>query len=106
MKAYIIKAYIRQQGGELTRIGRSRNWQLKANFSQLQAIIAFIEHENEISWLWLAQRLKKEYQLISHDALVTLASRLGTLTISALMAQTDCTLAQARKALDELEDLS
>lgn len=103
MKACVIKAYIRQQGCELSRIGRSRNWQLKANFSQLQAIVTFIEHENEASWLWLAKLLRKEYHCLNHENLVTIASRLNTLTITALIAQTDCTLAQARKVLDELD---
>jgi len=105
IKAHTLKLYIRQQGCQLSRIGRSRNWQLKANFTQLQAIVAFIEQENEASWFWLAKRLKKEYLHLSHEALVKLASHLNTLTIAALMAQTDCTLAQARKVLDELEEI-
>jgi len=105
LKAQTLKVYIRQQGCQLRRIGRSRNWQLKANFSQLQAIVAFIEQENEASWLWLEKCLKKEYQHLNHEDLVKLASRLKTLTITALMAQTDCTLAQARKVLDELEGM-
>ncbi len=105
IKTQTLKLYIRQQGCQLSRIGRSRNWQLKANFTQLQAIVAFIEQENETSWLWLEKRLKKEYQHLNHESLVKLASRFNTLTIAALMAQTDCTLAQARKVLDELEGI-
>lgn len=105
LKAYALKSYIRQLGCELTRIGRSRNWQLKANSSQLQAIVDFIEHEDEDSWLWLAKLLKSQYQHLSHENLLALADRMGSVTISALMARTDCTLAQARKALDELEGL-
>ena len=105
MKSYAIKAYIRQQGCQLSRIGRSRNWQLKTTPTQLQAIVTFIEHEKEASWLWLAKRLRKEYQHLNHENLVTLASSLKPLTIAALMAKTDCTLAQARKVLDELEGI-
>ncbi|KGJ87254.1 ribosome recycling factor family protein [Colwellia psychrerythraea] len=105
VKAYLLKAHIRHLGCELSRIGRSRNWQLKANFSQLQAIIGFIEQENEQSWIWLAKLLKKEYQHLSHDNLLALALRIENVTIAALMAHTDCTLAQARKVLDELEGL-
>lgn len=105
MKSYAIKAYIRQQGCDLSRIGRSRNWQLKATSTQLQSIVSFIEHENAVSWLWLAKRLKKEYQYLSHEDIITLASSLKTLTIATLIAQTDCTLAQARKVLDELEGI-
>ncbi len=105
MKAYLLKSHIRHLGCDLSRIGRSRNWQLKANFSQLQGIIDFIEQEHEESWQWLAKLLKKEYQHLSHDNLLAFATRIEKVTIAALMAQTDCTLAQARKVLDELEGL-
>lgn len=105
MKAYLLKAHIRHLGCELSRIGRSRNWQLRANFSQLQGIIDYIEQEHEESWLWLAKLLKKEYQHLSHDSLLAFASRIENVTIAALIAHTDCTLAQARKVLDELEGL-
>ncbi|PKH89297.1 ribosome recycling factor family protein [Colwellia sp. Bg11-28] len=105
LKAYALKAHIRQLGCDLSRIGRSRNWQLKANFDQIQSIIEYIEQKDEKSWLWLAKLLKKEYQHLSHDNLLVLATRLESVTITALIAQTDCTLAQARKVLDELEGL-
>ena len=48
LQADKLKKFIKQLGCELTRIGRSRNWQLKADYSQIQAIINFIEHENEL----------------------------------------------------------
>ena len=105
LKAYALKAYIRELGCDLSRIGRSRNWLLKANFTQLQAIVTFIEQENESSWLWLSKHLKNEYQHLSHENLLALAERLENVTIAALMAHTDCTLAQARRVLDELEGL-
>jgi len=105
LNAYALKAYVRGLGCDLTRIRRSRNWQLKANNSQIYAIITFIEQSHEDSWLWLATLLKSEYQHLTHDNLVIIAKRLPNLTISALMAHTDCTLAQARKVLDELEGL-
>ncbi|MCJ8295506.1 MAG: ribosome recycling factor family protein [Colwellia sp.] len=105
MKAYALKSHIRQLGCELSRIGRSRNWQLKASFSQIQALVTLIEQEHEDSWLWLGKLLKREYQYSSHDNLLVLATRLDNITVTALMALTDCTLAQARKVLDELEDL-
>jgi hypothetical protein len=105
LKTDALKKFIKQLDCQLTRIGRSRNWQLKANFRQLQAIISFIEHENEPSWLWLAKRLKAEYQDLSHENLLTLAAQLDNITITHIMAKTDCTLAQARKVLDELEGL-
>lgn len=105
MKAYALKAYIRHQGCDLHRIGRSRNWQLKANFEQLQTIIAFVELENEPSWLWLAKLLRNEYKHLTHDELLRIASTLEDITINALIARTDCTIAQARTIIDELEGL-
>jgi hypothetical protein len=103
MKAYVLKAYIRQEGCELHRIGRSRNWQLKANFDQLQAIIAFVNSSSEPSWLWLAKLLRNEYKHLTHDELVRIASTLEDVTISALIARSDCTIAQARAIIDDLE---
>ncbi len=103
LKADTLKNFIRNLGCQLTRKGRSRNWQLKADFTQLQAIISFIEQEREPSWLWLAKRLKAEYQDLSHENLLSLAAQLDNITIRSIMANTDCTLAQARKVLDALE---
>jgi len=105
MKAYALKALIREQGCELQRIGRSRNWQLKANFEQIQAIIHLIELSNEPSWAWLAIKLSKKYQDLSHEELVSLANKLEEVTVNSLMAKSDCTIAQARKVMDELEGL-
>lgn len=105
MKAYALKAHIRQQGCELHRIGRSRNWQLKVNVEQLQAIIAFVDLSNEPTWLWLAKLLRNEYKYLTHDELLRIASTLSHVTISALIARTDCTIAQARTIIDELEGL-
>lgn len=105
MKAYALKAYIREQGCELNRIGRSRNWLLKANFDQLQAIIAFIELTNEPSWMWLSKLLQSQYQHLSHNELLRIASTIEKVTISALISRSDCTIAQARQVIDELEEL-
>jgi hypothetical protein len=105
LKAYALKAYIRQQGCELKRIGRSRHWLLTANFEQLQSVITFIESSQEPSWNWLTKLLRNEYQHLSYDELLRIASTIEEVTISALIARTDCTIAQARRVIDELEGL-
>jgi len=105
MKAYTLKAYIRQQGCELHRIGRSRNWQIKANFTQLQEILIFIDLSGEPSWSWLTKLLRSQYQHLSHTELLKVATMLEEVTLSALIGRTDCTIAQARKVIDELEGL-
>jgi len=105
MKAYALKAHIREQGCELHRIGRSRNWQLKANFTQLQTIISFIDLSGEPSWLWLTKLLRSQHQHLSHAELLRIATTLEEVTLSAIVARTDCTIAQARQIIDELEGL-
>ncbi len=105
MKAYALKAQIRLIGCELQRIGRSRNWQVKARFDQLQAIISFIEQANEPSWLWMAKLLKQQYKTLSFETLTEIAQQMTNVTIAALTARTDCTIAQARKVIDALEEL-
>lgn len=106
MKAHELKAMIREQGCILQRKGRSRNWLLTANTEQLQSIVIFIEGTHEESWVWLAIHLKKHYPEFNHSSLIALAKRKNVLTISKLMAITDCTIAQARKVMDELEELN
>jgi hypothetical protein len=105
VKAYALKAMMKEQGCILQRQGRSRNWSLTANTEQLQAIVIFIETNDEVSWLWLAKHLKQQYLHFSHASLISLAKQQNILTISKLMTLTDCTIAQARKVIDELEML-
>jgi len=102
-KAYALKMNIRNLGCELSRVGRSRNWQLTASPEQLFAVISMIETADEESWLWLAKKLKQEGQSFSHSLLVNIAKRNTGITINELMSKTDCTVAQARKVIDEIE---
>jgi len=103
IKAYALKAGIRDCGCELYRIGRSRNWQLKATFEQLEKIIEFILISEEPSWQWLASYLASQRQTLSHDELIRIAKIKPDITVNQLMARTDCTIAQARKVIDDLE---
>ena len=103
MKAYAIKAIIRSQGAELSRIGRSRNWQLYANFEQMTDIARLIEESDEPTWHWVAKLLRSQHVNLCHSALLIIAKKNSGITINELMAKTDCTLAQARKVIDELE---
>ncbi|REL27522.1 hypothetical protein DXX93_13780 [Thalassotalea euphylliae] len=105
MKAYALKAAIRDIGCELNRIGRSRNWRLTANKIQLQEIINFIEANEEQSWLWLAKHLKNQQETLTHDDLMFIAKQNSGITVNQLIAKTDCTAAQARRVIDELEFL-
>ncbi|GHG02620.1 ribosome recycling factor family protein [Thalassotalea marina] len=103
LRAYALKAEIRQAGCELQRIGRSRNWRLIGNTEQFYQIIEFIDNANEDSWLWLSKKLKQESEKLSHDHLLFIAKKNSGITINELMAKTDCTVAEARRVIDELE---
>jgi hypothetical protein len=103
LKAYALKAHIRQLGCQLTRIGRSRNWQLVASFKQINDIILLIENADEDSWLWLAKHLKSQHTQLSYEALLTIAKHQPNITVNELMAKTDCTIEQARRVIDQLE---
>ena len=103
IKAYQLKAHVRALGCELHRIGRSRNWQLKATFEQIEAIISIIESSDEKSWQWLAKLLTNQHKHLTFDALLVIAKKKEGITINELMARTDCTIGQARKVIDELE---
>ena len=103
LKAYALKALIREQGCELNRIGRSRNWQLKASFEQLEATISAIEKSTEPSWQWLVTHLSKQGKDLAFDVLLSIAKKKPEITISELMLRTDCTIAEARRVIDSLE---
>jgi hypothetical protein len=104
-KTALLKAQISLSGAKLSRVGRSRNWQLQANFEQLHRISIFIEEEQEHTWTWLLRLFKSNFQVLTHNELLDIADSLKDLTLYSLMAATDCTLAQARKVLDDLEML-
>ncbi|WP_448211152.1 ribosome recycling factor family protein [Colwellia sp. MEBiC06753] len=103
MKAYALKAQIRGLGCELSRVGRSRNWQLIASKTQVITIIGLIEQADEQSWLWLAKHLRNQQEAITQDELMSFAKQQPGITVNQLMAKTDCTVAQARRVIDELE---
>ncbi len=105
LNAYALKGLIRSTGCELSRIGRSRNWRLIASQQQLQQIINLLAEYDEASWQWLSPFLSKHKMQINHQELMTLIRLNPDITVNELLAKTDCTLTQARKALDEIEDL-
>lgn len=103
LKAYALKSLIREHKVELYRIGRSRNWQMKATPEQLLDITSAIEESNEASWQWLVKHLRNQRQNFTHEALVSIAKKNSGITVNELVAKTDCTVAEARIVIDELE---
>jgi len=87
----------------LNRIGRSRNWQLKGTTDQLELVINDIAKIDEASWQWLIKKLSSHIEYSTHESLLALAKRNPNITVNELMTKANCTLAQARQIIDELE---
>jgi hypothetical protein len=103
LKSYALKAEIRAIGCDLSRKGRSRNWILTANFEQLEQVIQFVLKSEEPSWQWVAKHLSNKKSDLSHHELIFIAKKHSGISINQLMAKTDCTIAEARLVIDELE---
>ena len=98
-----LKTQIRSTGAKLSRKGRSSKWQLQASNEQIFQIVKLIEQSGENSWLWLAKKLNENRPQLNHSELLVIARRNPALTVTKLISLTDCTLADARKVLDEIE---
>lgn len=98
-----LKKHIRSTGAKLSRKGRSRIWKIDANTEQMLMIIQLIEQSGESSWLWLAKRLNEAKPKLSHLELIDIVRRTPTITVTELIASTDCSIAEARMAIDEIE---
>lgn len=103
MQAFALKAKIRESGAELNRIGRSRNWQLKASHEQLETVIHEIELAEQPSWYWIAEKLRSYLAYNTFESLLALAKRKPGITVAELMAKSNCTTAEARKVIDKIE---
>jgi len=98
-----LKQLIKSTGAKLTRKGRSRNWHLQANTPQVLLIIEFIHKSGEEGWLWVAKKISESRPHLSHNELLEFARENAGMTVTKLMAATDCKLLEARKVLDQLE---
>ena len=99
----VLKESIKSTGATLSRKGRSRNWQLQADHNQIRKITALIYQSEEGSWLWLAKKINDEKPQLSQDELRVIVERNPTMSVSQIVSLTDCSLADVRKALDEVE---
>ena len=98
-----LKALVLNSGALLKRKGRSRNWVLKADWSQISEILNSVKLVDEPSWQWFIKELQKHKPQLSIDELVQLVKQQPLITLNQLIEKTDCTLAQAREAIDIFE---
>ena len=80
-------------------------WLLTAQLGVVHGGTRFIDNASEPSWAWLSKLLNKQYQDLSHDELLRIGSMLTEITVGNLIAKSHCTIAQARRVIDELEGL-
>ena len=97
------KGECRNLGATLTRRGRSRNWQVALNGSQLQQLIEVIYRTNEPSWQWIAKRLEQHRPKSTAEQLLAMIEARPSITVSELQSATDCTIAEARLAIEHFE---
>ncbi|WP_409439835.1 ribosome recycling factor family protein [Psychromonas sp. GE-S-Ul-11] len=99
-KATLI-ALVNQHGCSLKRIRRSKNWSLTGQQSQL---IKIGEELHQSKTVWITEAINKGLPKPSFD-LVAIALSDPGMTINRLIAETGCTLIEARIAIDKAEDL-
>lgn len=99
---YALKELIRATGAVLTRKARSANWLLFADKQQMDQIVEDIEAAQQKSWQWLAPLIAEKRRQFQYNELLALANRNPSISVNQLVAMSDCTIAEARKVLDDI----
>ncbi len=102
-KPDILKAVIKNSGARLTRVGRSRNWKISADLTQVEAILHQAQAEEEPSWQWFITQLSQYKPQLTVIDLVNIIKNEPLITLNQLMAKTDCSTSDARAAMDKVE---
>jgi hypothetical protein len=74
-----------------------------ANNEQIEGIIDLIYLADQDSWMWLVKTLNENKQKLSHEQLLAMVKADAAITISQIMAISDCTLIEARRVLDQAQ---
>jgi len=90
-----------QHGCSLKRIRRSKNWSLTGNQAQL---VAVSEQLKQAKTAWIVEAINKALPKPTFD-LTAIVQANPDITINRLIAETGCTLIEARAALDKAEGL-
>jgi hypothetical protein len=99
-KATLI-ALVNQHGCTLKRIRRSKNWALIGKQSQLAEVSQQLQQPKTI---WIADAIQNALPKPSFDLTAIVLSN-PDMTINRLIAETGCTLIEARVAIDKAETL-
>lgn len=100
-----------QHGCVLQRIRRSRDWQIEGTSHQLQQFCQYCRAPNQPVHPFMIQRMQDTLAKLPNprptdqsEALKQLVRENRAITLADLMAQTDCTLSEARTARYAVED--
>ena len=96
-----VMAHAAECGCQLKRVRRSRNWLLVAQEHQLVELKTMLTHEKDG---WIAIAIDK----VLPKPVVCLASQLAatpSMTVAQLVMESGCSMAEARRAIDEHEGL-
>ncbi|USD67547.1 ribosome recycling factor family protein [Vibrio sp. SCSIO 43136] len=98
------------QGCELKRVRRSRNWQLLGEAAAILSLQSQLrrDHSSEMRFMIdkiAAVPIEVIPQLSLEEQLIALVVANPNITLSEMMAETDCSVAQARTARFEAESL-
>ncbi|SJL84546.1 ribosome recycling factor family protein [Vibrio palustris] len=110
-RATQLRDMAQQHGCEMQRIRRSRHWQIQGNAQQLKQFCQQWQSlglDTECSMVArILGELSKPAMISNEDksaVLLQLVKENSALTIAELMAQTDCTLSEAREARSAADD--
>ncbi len=90
-----------QHGCQLKRIRRSRHWQLTGEEQQLKV---FMNQLVDDSHHWIVKAIENALPKPDIDLLDILTSN-PSITVSQLVLETGCSMIEARRAIDQHEDL-
>ncbi|WP_409439477.1 ribosome recycling factor family protein [Psychromonas sp. GE-S-Ul-11] len=97
-----VLALVTQQQCTLKRIRRSKNWLLSGSETQLTSLMLLL---TDLQLLWINQAIVKGLPKPKVN-LQQLISSYPDMTLNKLIAQTGCSLSEARIAFDLAEDFS
>lgn len=99
-KAQVIQL-MTEQGCQIKRIRRSRNWLLSGEEVSLRQLMSQLTTEDT---RWIVTAIDKTLPTPVVDIAALIANS-PNITINQLVAQSGCTVSEARLAIDEFEDL-
>jgi len=109
-QAKLIGTIAIEHGCLINRIRRSRNWQAKGSYDNLQALLRTLQHQDSLTNRFVINKLttlleKIEPPLTIEQQLAQLLANNPNITLNEMMTITQCNVSQARLARFKNETL-